>query len=104
MPSSAPAEAFGLPPQVMRYIRTLPVLFDGLERVAIFGSRAKGTDHPGSDIDLALYGPGLDWRKVAEIQAYLEGLPTLYTWDVVHYDTLTHPGLRAHIDRVGRAV
>ncbi|MBL3677155.1 MAG: nucleotidyltransferase domain-containing protein [Alphaproteobacteria bacterium] len=104
MPSSATAENFGLSAQMLRYLRNLPTLFDGLEKVAIFGSRAKGTHHPGSDIDLALYGPGLESRRVREIEAYLEGLPEPYLWDVVHYDALTHAGLRAHIDRVGRPV
>ncbi len=103
MPDSKPCD-FGLSPQIVRYLRNMPVLFEGLERVVIFGSRAKGTHKTGSDIDVALFGPTLDVHKVGEIDEYIKGLPTLYRWDVVHYDTLRHEGLKAHIDRVGRAV
>lgn len=75
--------------------------FPKVERVKIYGSRAKGNYRNGSDIDLALWGP-LTFSDIAHIRSELEELPTLYKFDVLHYETLDHADLKDHIDRVGK--
>jgi predicted nucleotidyltransferase len=74
-----------------------------LDAVKLFGSRAKGTPSPSSDIDLALFGP-FDALHAQSIQAELEELPLPYKFDVQHYPSIQHDALREHIDRVGITV
>ena len=65
--------------------------------VKIYGSRAKGNFQRGSDIDLAFSSPV---NYSAELNEALDELPTPYLFDVTHYETLKHDGLKSHIDRV----
>ena len=66
----------------------------------LFGSRAKGTSSPGSDIDLALEGISEPLRAEA-IASELEELPLPYKFDVKALAAIKHQGLREHIGRVG---
>lgn len=66
----------------------------------LFGSRAKGTAHPASDIDLAL--EGIDDSLQAEaIAGDLEELPLPYRFDVQALAAIQHRPLLEHIKRVG---
>lgn len=72
-----------------------------IDEAILFGSRAKGTHKPGSDVDIAIRGPGTE-----SITARLSGqlndeTPLPYTFDVVSLDTLENQALREHIERVG---
>ena len=55
---------FGLPESAIEAIRRVLAKCPGIEKVVIYGSRAKGTFRPGSDIDLALYGDISDRKSV----------------------------------------
>ncbi len=68
--------------------------------VKIFGSRAKGTQAPNSDIDLALWGK-VDALGAEAIAAELDELPLPYRYDVQAFDAITFVPLREHIERVG---
>ena len=67
--------------------------------VKLFGSRAKGTHTPRSDVDLAI--AGVDALLAEEIAAELDDLPLPVHFDVVPLDALENDSLREHIDRVG---
>lgn len=69
-------------------------------KVILFGSRAKGTARPNSDVDLAVLGDVTE-LECGKIAAELDELPLPYKFDVVLYDTIGNPALREHIDRVG---
>lgn len=73
-----------------------------ITQVVLFGSRAKGNYKQGSDVDLAIQGDRITYRTVAGLADLLnEELPLPYFFDVVHYETIDQPELKAHIDRVG---
>lgn len=73
-----------------------------IDRVVLFGSRAKGTCKPGSDVDLAIKGPNLTYESPIRLSDMLnEELPLPFFFDVVNYHAITEPDLIAHIDRVG---
>lgn len=72
--------------------------FPNIDWVKVYGSRAKGDYQRGSDIDLAFSSP-VDCS--AELYEALDALPTPYLFDVTHYETLRHEGLKDHIERVG---
>lgn len=69
-------------------------------RAILYGSRAKGSPSPTSDIDLALAGTK-DALKVEAIASELEDLPLPYRFDVRGLQLLTHAPLLEHILRVG---
>jgi uncharacterized protein len=76
--------------------------FDEIAEVLLFGSRAKGNYKTGSDIDLAIKGVNISHQTVTQLHDWLnEELPLPYFFDVVHYEALDEPQLKAHIDRVG---
>jgi predicted nucleotidyltransferase len=78
--------------------------FPAVERAILFGSRAKGSHRPGSDIDLALLGRSIDWRVLGRIENALESSSLPYRFSLMHYNTDTPPEIDAHIVRVGREI
>ena len=71
-----------------------------ITEVKLFGSRAKGTHAPNSDIDLALCGD-LDALQAQAIAAELDELPLPYRYDVQAFNAIRFLPLREHIERVG---
>jgi predicted nucleotidyltransferase len=72
-----------------------------VDEAVLFGSRAKGTYKPGSDIDLSLIGAALDWRTVGKIYDALDDLLLPYRFSLILFDRNTDPDVAAHIARVG---
>ena len=69
-----------------------------LDKVILFGSRARGTNRERSDIDLAVSGENvLLFEELLEEQA-----DTLLTFDVVNLDEIVSDKLRTSIDREGQ--
>jgi uncharacterized protein len=66
----------------------------------LFGSRAKMSSQPESDIDLALQGD-LDSLAAESIAADLDELPLPYRFDVKAYSDIRSKQLLDHIQRVG---
>lgn len=73
-----------------------------VEKVLIFGSRAKGCYREGSDIDLAVIGKGLNYSELQRIQMEIDELDMLYTVDLLNYSTVVATPIGEHIDRVGQ--
>ncbi|NJD91765.1 MAG: nucleotidyltransferase domain-containing protein [Geobacter sp.] len=73
-----------------------------IERVLIFGSRAKGTAKPWSDIDLAVVAPGMSDQEFSQLLQELEGLELVFKLDLLHFDRLIgQPKLRETIEKHG---
>ena len=72
-----------------------------MDKVILFGSRAKGTNSPGSDIDLAITGSSLNLDDLLQIHLELDALSLPYKFDVVIYDRIREKALKDHIDRRG---
>jgi len=88
-----------LPSQVS-VISTVLATYPAVERASVFGSRAKGTNKPYSDVDVAVFGD-LDFVAVERIISDLDEQPTIYKYDVFAYQNINNPKLKRHIDRVG---
>ena len=91
----------GLPVKVIEQIVHCVAKYDAVERLILYGSRAKGTFKRGSDIDLAVYGHFESPLFIGQLLSELEALPTPYRFDVTDYYQLNHPTLKAHIDQYG---
>ncbi|POQ98991.1 hypothetical protein AU468_11415 [Alkalispirochaeta sphaeroplastigenens] len=72
-----------------------------LQEVRLYGSRAKGTHRPGSDIDLCIMVPRLDLKRMASLEEAIDELLLPYEIDLCNYDDIENPALRLHIDRCG---
>ncbi len=93
--------AFGLPATTLETIRRILAAFPNVEKAVIYGSRAKGTHRPGSDIDLTLFGDALDHDALGKIATLLHESPIPYQIDLSIFEQIEHAGLRAHIERAG---
>ena len=90
----------GLTPRELDLIRTVLARHPAITGAILFGSRAKGTAKPASDIDLALEGIA-DPVQAAAIASELEELPLPYQFDVKALAAIQHRPLLEHIVRVG---
>ena len=75
-----------------------------LEKAVIFGSRAMGTNRPGSDIDIALYGENLTIHDKISLITIIDDLDLPYETDLLHVQSVTNQELLAHISRVGKVI
>ena len=92
-----------LTPEELELLRRGFARHPEIKTVKLFGSRAKGTQAAGSDIDLALWGD-VDVLRAESIAAELDELPTPYKYDVKPFEHIKLQPLREHIQRVGITV
>ena len=90
----------GLTPHEIDLIREVFRRFPAISEVALYGSRAKGTYRPESDIDFALIGIE-DAVQAEAVADELEELPLPYRFDVKAYGDIKYSPLREHITCVG---
>lgn len=93
---------YGLSQETIEKIGSVLSRHPSVEKAILYGSRAKGTFRPGSDIDLSLHGVTLTLSELGDISSELDDLLLPYTFDLLIFDTLGHAGLREHIERVGK--
>jgi uncharacterized protein len=92
----------GLSESTVDRIREVLGHFPEVERALLYGSRAKATHRPGSDIDLTLCGSHLAHDRLAQIAQELDDLLLPYQIDLSIFASLTHPELLDHIRRVAQ--
>ena len=68
-----------------------------VKKAVLFGSRAKGTNKHGSDVDIAVIG---DKKRVSYALNEETNLP--YFFDVIDMDEIVSQNLREHIQRAGK--
>ena len=92
---------FGLKEDDIGAINAIFSLYPTIDKVALYGSRAKGNYKPGSDIDLTIIEHGLTFDDLLQIERQLDDLLLPYTFDLSLFRKIDHPELLAHIQRVG---
>ena len=96
------AEQTGLTDVTLKKIRHVLSQFPEIQRVCIFGSRAKGTYKPGSDIDIALFGEKISLNTLREVIYQLNEETIMpYFFDIVRYENINNEALVAHINEFG---
>jgi predicted nucleotidyltransferase len=93
-------KTIGLAPHELNLIASVFLRHPEIRLVKLFGSRAKGTHTPHSDIDLALWGD-VDAIRAESIAADLDELPLPYHFEVQPFESIKLLPLREHIERVG---
>ena len=75
--------------------------FKNLEKVILYGSRAKGNYKKFSDVDITLEGDNLTLADLFQIQDLLYESDLPYMFDVSIFSSITNPDLIDHIRRRG---
>ncbi len=93
---------FGLSNEDIDKIKVVFAKFLEIERVVIYGSRAKGNYKPSSDIDLTLVGEKLTLSLLQSLENDIDDLLLPYKFDISIFHQISNPYLIAHIERVGK--
>lgn len=93
---------FGLSKNTIELVCSVFAKYPSIEKVVLYGSRAKGNYREGSDIDLTLLGTGIEINELGTIFDELDNLLLPYTFDLSVYHHLKNKKLREHIDRAGK--
>ena len=94
----------GLPAADSAAVLALLKQHQGLEQVVLYGSRAMGRHHSGSDVGLCLLAPSLHLEDLLLLGARLDDLLLPWRFDLQLKHRIDHPGLLEHIERVGVAL
>jgi predicted nucleotidyltransferase len=92
---------FGLKDDTIKQINGVFAKYPQIEKAILYGSRAKGDFKRGSDIDLTLFGDGLNLFMVNKILIELDELLLAYTFDISIFQQISNTDLIQHIERVG---
>ncbi len=92
---------FGLDEDLRSEFNKIFASFPEIEKVIIYGSRAKGNYREGSDIDLCLVGDDLNEAIRKRVWLMLDELNTPYLIDLSVFNQLESKSLIDHIQRVG---
>jgi len=75
--------------------------YPAINRVILYGSRAKGNFRPASDIDLVIEDTDLTFSELSKIESELDDLLLPYKIDLSQKRKITNPDILSHIERVG---
>ena len=99
-----PAQSLGLSDKTLQQLRTLFDAESAIGRVIVYGSRAKGQFREGSDIDLSLDAPDLNFERLLVLRGALDDSSIPQTVDLSVLQQLDSAPLLAHIQRVGKVL
>jgi predicted nucleotidyltransferase len=91
---------FGLSAAVRAKLQRVFETIPGIDRVWIYGSRARGDYQTASDVDLAVEAESR--QAFTNVWSAVERLELLYRIDLVDLTRLSDSALRANIDREKR--
>lgn len=92
---------FGLSAAVIADLKRVFEHYPEIERVLIFGSRAKDSWRDGSDIDLAVLAQAMSDSRFTRLWNEIDDLPLVFKTDCLHWDRLSNPALKEKILREG---
>ncbi|WP_158799736.1 nucleotidyltransferase domain-containing protein [Pedobacter sp. L105] len=92
---------YGLKQSTIDLINGVLVNYPAVEKVILYGSRAKGTYRNGSDIDLTIKGGRVKIEDLFRIKSEFDDFLLPYDIDLSVYDKINHAGLIDHIDHSG---
>lgn len=92
---------FGLTERDMKTIEGILKEIPEIKEVRIFGSRAKGTFKPGSDVDLAVINEGVNSKTRIHLSVEFDESSLPFKVDLIYLPDLKDKDLIEHIERVG---
>jgi predicted nucleotidyltransferase len=91
----------GLSAEVINNLRAIFKKHPEIDKVILYGSRAKGNHKLGSDVDLTIVSNSLTVSQLLGIENEIDELLLPYKVDLSIYTHIESPDLIAHIKRVG---
>ena len=95
---------FGLPERTLIELHAIFSAFAKIDRAIVYGSRAIGNYHAGSDIDITLVGDELNLQDLGRIAGLIDDSAIPYKVDLSIFKYVDHQNLRDHIARVGKGL
>lgn len=92
---------FGLPANAINKLRDVFNGWPEIQRVVLYGSRAKGSYRPGSDIDLTIEADALSLSQLLALENQIDELLLPWMVDLSLKRHIDNPALLDHIHRVG---
>ncbi len=93
---------FGLSSDIIKKVHVVFSKFSQIEKVILYGSRAKGNYKDGSDIDITLLGKDLSLKTIYALETELDELYLPYTFDVSIFTQIDNDDLIEHIQKYGK--
>ncbi len=90
---------FGLAPELTRQLHAVFDRFAGLERVWVYGSRARGDHRPASDVDLMADAPDWSAQDFTALWAAVDDLRSLRGIDLSHWQSTLSDGFRQQVEK-----
>jgi predicted nucleotidyltransferase len=85
-------------------IRDFAMKYPTIEKIVLYGSRAKGNFRPGSDLDMVLIGDELKLKDQLSFWSDLDDSYQPYLFDVAILSHIKNESLLDHIQRVGKVI
>ncbi len=92
---------FGLKDHEIKAIGACFARYPGIQKVIIFGSRAKDTFKTASDIDLCIFG-SIDFKSLSQLENQMDDLLLPYKIDLIVYDRIRNEEFIQSIIREGK--
>ena len=96
------SESFGLSRVSIDKIKSVFATHPLIEKVLVYGSRAKGNFRPNSDIDLTVIAPKMSLTEILKIENEIDDLLLPYKVDLSLFHKIDNKSLIDHIQRVGK--
>lgn len=84
---------------VMQELEKIFNKYSDIDKVVLFGSRARGDYKSTSDIDLCIFGNSLSKRDRYSILDDIDEIETFYSFDVVFFDELDEEPIKESVLR-----
>ena len=94
-------QRFGLKEATINKIIAVFAKYTQIDKILLYGSRAKGNYRNGADIDLTLIGDQLNYSQLSGIESDIDDLFLPYSFDISIFKDIDNPDLVEHINRVG---
>lgn len=94
-------EKYGLPESTISSLKSIFLQYSEIEKVILYGSRAKGNFRPGSDIDLTVIAPKMTLSQLMKIEDQIDELSLPFKVDLSLLHKIENASLIDHIERVG---
>ena len=78
--------------------------YKDIDKVVLYGSRAKGNYKQFSDVDITLVGDTLTHNSWSRLSTDIDDLSLPYQFDISIYHTLANSDLIDHIQRIGKTI
>lgn len=91
----------GLPARALEQFNATFRRWPQIDRVILYGSRAKGNFRAGSDIDLCLEADTMNIAELLQLSGEIDDLLLPWKVDLALKHTIENPDLLTHIERLG---